>query len=101
MTHTKDMLADALDVVGLTEMAAKARDGFYHDFLSPLDLPEMQLVDDLAVASAKADIHTRPAVLALRQRVINGDFDASAEESEDWAKSEEGQDAFRRLMEKR
>jgi hypothetical protein len=36
----------------------------------------------------------------LRQRVINGDFDASSEESEAWAESEEGQDTFRRLINK-
>ena len=35
------------------------------------------------------------AILDLRDRVINGDFDASAEESEEWANSPEGQDAMR------
>lgn len=98
--HTKDMLADALQQVGLDEMSAKARTGFYHDFLSPLDLPEMALITALGAAvtahPAKAD-----AIMALRNRVIDGDFDASAEESEEWAKSEEGQETFGRLVDKR
>jgi hypothetical protein len=95
--HTKDLLADELMKLGLMDMSLQARGGYYHDFLSPLDTPEMQLVHDLAEASTRLP-DRRDAILALRQRVINGDFDASSEESDDWAKSEEGQDAFRRLM---
>lgn len=94
--HTKDILAAALREVGLDAMADQAATGYYHDFLSPLDLPEMQLMHDLAQAarsSANPD-----AILALRQRAINGDFDASNEESDEWAASEDGQDAFRSLL---
>jgi hypothetical protein len=87
MTHTKDILAAALTEAGLTEMAAKAATGYYHDFLSPLDLPTVTLADDLAKAGA----------WALRQRVINGDFDASREESEEWAASPEGQETMAEL----
>lgn len=96
--HTKDMLAAALRDVGLADMAERAATGFYHDYLSPLDTPEMQLVEDLA---HMATIHQRKAgeIMALRRRVINGDFDASTEESDAWAASPEGQAAFRRLME--
>jgi hypothetical protein len=47
---------------------------------------------------------TRPdkaeGIRALRQRVIDGEFDASAEEGDEWAASPEGQEAFRRLMPK-
>lgn len=100
--HTKDKLAAALREVGLSKMADKAATGYYHDFLSPLDLPEMQLMHDLALAAgdaAKADDATRSRdIIALRDRVMNGDFDASAEESDEWAKSPEGQDAMRRLI---
>jgi hypothetical protein len=45
--HTKDMLAEALREVGLDAMADKAATGYYHDYLSPLDLPEMVLVNQL------------------------------------------------------
>ncbi len=89
--HTKDKLAQALADAGLHEMAAKAREGWYHDFLSPLDLPEMQLDADLHAAGT-------PEALALRRRHHDGEFDASVEESDEWAKSAEGQETFRKLL---
>ncbi|WP_063685498.1 hypothetical protein [Bradyrhizobium stylosanthis] len=103
--HTKDKLAAVLRGVGLHEMADRAATGYYHDFLSPLDLPEMQLEKDLRVAAQVAqsfnDQKRAQAIEAVRKRHINGDFDASPEESDAWAQSEEGQDAFRRLIEPR
>lgn len=93
MTHTKDILAAALTEAGLTDMAAKAATGYYHDYLSPLALPTVALVEDLFKAGT-------PAAKALRERVINGDFDASEEEGEAWANSPEGQKAFDMLVKK-
>lgn len=103
MTHTKDLLADELMKLGLMDMSLKARGGYYHDFLSPLATPEIQLCADLvtaakAVAKASHDINNAKAIMDLRQRVINGDFDASREESDEWAASADGQDTFRRLI---
>jgi len=98
--HTKDILADALIAAGLPDMAAKARTGWYHDYLSPLDTPAVTLADDLAVA-AKYYPDNADAILKLRKRHINGDFDATTEESEEWAASEEGQDTMRSLLHKR
>lgn len=95
--HTKDMLAAALREAGLDAMADKAATGYYHDFLSPLDLPEIQLVNDLGFAATTTHRHRQDAIMALRKRVIDGEFDASTEESDDWAASEDGQDAFHRL----
>lgn len=86
--HTKDFLAQELELCGLTRMAEKARNGYYHDYLSPLDMPETQLLLDL-----RANNHT-PAVEALIQRHLNGEFDASFEESEEWANSPEGKAAM-------
>jgi len=97
--HTKDMLADELMKLGLMDMSLQARGGYYHDFLSPLAMPELQLIQDLALA-AKARPDRSEDILALRQRVTNGDFDASAEESDEWAASAEGQEAFGQLMRK-
>jgi hypothetical protein len=74
--HTKDQLAEALRAVGLSEMADKAATGYYHDYLSPLDLPEIQLVNDLAQAAEKA-APNNSAIIALRHRAMDGDFDAS------------------------
>jgi hypothetical protein len=57
-------------------------------------LPELQLAADLVQAGTKA-------ALALRVRVINGEYDAGVEESEEWANSEEGQEVFGKLVRKR
>ena len=93
--HTKDILADAMIEAGLPDaMVKRARDGYYHDFLSPLATPELVLAQELA------EIGT-PKALAVRERLINGDFDASTEESDEWADSPEGQDTFKRLTQRR
>lgn len=92
--HTKDKLADALEAAGLDAMAASARTGYYHDFLSPLDFPTMALVNDLLLA-IKGGLNG--AVRDLHARVVNGDFDATAEEAEEWADSPEGRKLFQRL----
>lgn len=89
--HSKDFLADELRKADLSEMANKAATGYYHDFLSPLDLPVMQLAADLVQAGT-------PAALALRQRAINGEFDATSEESDEWATSADGQATFDALV---
>lgn len=97
--HTKDQLATALRDIGLDAMADRAATGYYHDFLSPLALPEMALVTALGAAATR---YPDKAVMieALRKRVVNGDFDASTEESEAWAASEEGQETMRNLIQK-
>lgn len=88
--HTKDLLADELAKIGLTELSLKARTGYYDDFLSPLPTPLTQLVCDLEKANT-------PKALGLRDRVIDGEFDATQKEAEDWGKSAEGQEAFESL----
>lgn len=88
--HTKDILAGELDKIGLTEMAEKARTGYYHDFLSPLDFPCLQLAQDLQEVGT-------PEAMALRSRHMNGEFDATTEESEEWFNGPDGQAALREL----
>lgn len=89
--HTKDILAGELVKAGLKEMSEKAATGYYHDFLSPLATPCMQLAEDLAGAGT-------PTALALRARHLEGEFDATVEESRDWAKSADGKDTFGKLI---
>lgn len=81
--HTKDILAAELEKAGLPEIAAKAAEGYYHDYLSPLDMPCLVLAADLAKVGT-------PEALSLRARHMNGEFDASLEESEEWAASPDG-----------
>jgi hypothetical protein len=92
--HTKDNLAQELEKAGLPEMAKNARAGLYHDYLSPLDFPEMQLDLELQIAAEAGN----EAAAALRKRHHAGEFDASFEESEEWANSADGQAAMRMLM---
>lgn len=92
--HTKDTLAQALTEAGLHEMAAKAAAGWYHDFMSPLDVPATQLDDDLVAAMTAGNAAARQ----VRDRHHNGEFDASVEESDEWATSAEGQETLRRLL---
>lgn len=85
--HTTEKLAralEALDDPALRDMIKLARRGHYHDFLSPLALPETQLVADLRQAGHEA----------TAQRVIAGDFDASPAEHEAWAVGPDGRAAF-------
>lgn len=92
--HTKDRLAAELEKIGLPGMAESARAGQYDDFLSEVATPELLLLSDLAkVGTADA--------MALRVRVMNGEFDATKEESDAWAASPEGQAAFNQLIGKR
>ena len=103
--HTKDKLAAVLREIGLNEMAERAATGYYHDYLSPLALPEMELEKDLRAAAYMAmsfnNRQQAEAIEAVRRRHINGEFDASTEESEEWFKSADGQDAFRSLVKPR
>lgn len=93
MMHTKDFLAQELRKAGLTEMATKAETGYYHDYLSSLDFPSVQLDNELTAAVRAGNIEA----VNLRSRHHNGEFDASAEESEEWAASPDGQAAFKEL----
>ena len=96
--RTSELLAKELDTLGLTTMAKLARQDMFHDYLSPHATPTMSLVDMLMGAAAGCPDGKRMAQIRdLRNRVIDGDFDADGEESDDWAKSPEGQATFSAL----
>ncbi len=82
-------------------MIARAEAGYYHDYLSPLALPELALVEELrqmANHPSRAGLPSRDALLAIRRRVVDGEFDASKAESDAWARTPEGRAAFAALM---
>jgi hypothetical protein len=92
--RTKDILATELRKAGLNKLALRAEQGLYDDYLSPLDFPSIELDKDLkAAGTAEAE--------ALRQRHHNGEFDATKEESDEWASSDDGRAAFEALTGKR
>src|SRR5262245_35187615 len=94
MTHSKDLLAEALFKAGLDAMAEKAKIGWYHDFMSPLAAPALALDQDLVAAIRDGNLEAT----TLRGRHHNGEFDATEEEGKAWEQSPEGQAAFQALI---
>jgi hypothetical protein len=97
---TSQKLADTLRAAGFEALALRAEADEFHDFLSPHATPEMQLAQELAHVITDKSVSERERTAAdhIRTRLINGDFDASKEESDDWAESPEGQHAFKKLL---
>lgn len=90
--HTTEKLAVALEEERAPKsMIRRAREGHYHDFLSPLAMPIHELVNDAR----------RYNLTRIAKRAMNGDFDATKEEPDEWARSEEGRQTIRDLMEGR
>ena len=75
---TRERLALDLEAAGLESMAALARQGYYDDYESTLDTPQVQLRTDLIE-------HGRPDLAKL---VLQGKWDATKEEGEDWYRNE-------------
>jgi hypothetical protein len=97
-THSKDVLAAALRGAGLDAMADKAASGYYHDFLSPLDMPCQQLAYDLDGFTKSATWPRAAEATALLARHLAGEFDATKAESDAWAASPEGRQTFAMLI---
>jgi len=69
------MLSKALQAANAPhEMIVAAEQGYYSDYESPLDTPCIQLVNDLRGLGLEA----------LARRAMNGEFDATKEESDAW-----------------
>jgi hypothetical protein len=78
---TTERLARALEVANdsrLAQMIERARDGYYDDYKSKLATPITQLIHDLRSLGLEA----------LARRAMDGEFDATLEESGEWFESE-------------
>lgn len=93
-THSAMHLSRALRAAGLNDMASRAAAGHYHDYLSPLDLPDLQLLMELEAAIAAGN--TGAIELAIMHK--NGAFDATREESDEWAASPDGEAAYAQMF---
>ena len=91
MRQSTHKLHAALRKAGLDELAERAKAEEFHDYFSPHAAPLMKLHEELQAVGT-------PAAQALMARVVNGDFDATSEESDEWAASPEGQEAFASLV---
>lgn len=86
---TTERLARALEAVDApAEMITRARAGYYDDYKSPLAMPETQLLADARAAGLET----------IAQGVLNGEWDATKEESDAWAASPDGQATFAELL---
>lgn len=94
MRSSDAKLSAALREAGLTELAARAHAGEFNEFFGEYAAPELLLADLLHKVGT-------PAALAVRARLINGEFDAGVDESKEWGASAEGQDAMRRLVDRK
>jgi hypothetical protein len=85
---TTEKLAQALEAAGAPAiMIQRAREGYYDDYKSSIPFPEMQLHNDANLAGLEG----------IKAAVEAGEFDATKEESDEWARSEEGQAAIAEL----
>jgi hypothetical protein len=67
-------LSAELQKVDMPEAAQDALDGLYSDFDSPLVAPKVTLCETLWTAADRAT-RQGEAILALRRRVMEGEFD--------------------------
>ena len=81
-------------------MIERADRGYYHDYLSPLALPELALVSELRDLARDRSMPMRSRLMAekLANAVIRGEHDASPEEADEWARSPDGKSAMAELM---
>lgn len=98
---TSQFLADALRSAGFEDLAKRAEADEFHDFLSSDALCSITLDNELLkiICDQRVPPGQRFAATMLRERHHDGEFDASVEESDEWAESVEGRDAYRRLAE--
>ena len=77
--RTKEKLARALmEANAPAQMVERARAGFYDDYESPSATPIANLVRDLQMVGLGD----------LAKRAVNGEFDSTREEAEEWFKRE-------------
>jgi hypothetical protein len=95
-------LADALRAAGVEELAKRAELDEFHDFLSPHDLPSITLnIELVAILKSEIPQEMALAITNIRAQHLDGEFDATTEESDAWANSPEGQATFAKLLEGR
>lgn len=85
--RTKEKLTKALiEANAPTVMIEKAERGRYDDFESTSETPIRDLVEDCRCCSRNH------ALQLVAERAIKGEFDATKEESEEWARRMETED---------
>ena len=96
---TSAKLATALRAYEFEALAKRAEADEFHDYLSPHAMPIATLELELRkiILNRLASPGEKAGAAKLRERLMYGDFDASDEEADEWAKSREGQETMRQL----
>jgi hypothetical protein len=102
--HSTKKLAKRLEVVrrqiavcersDIDAMILRVREGYYHDYMSPVVMPDVQLVCDLRELAKTTPQSARGMILNIVSEAIDGKFDATLKEGEEWMLSPEGQAAL-------
>jgi len=96
---TSQKLADTLRAAGLETLAGRAEADEFHDYLSEHAGPSLVLDQELmTIIYGKFSKQHKEAARNIRNRHHQGEFDASSEESDEWAASPEGQATFTGLL---
>lgn len=99
MRESDRILAEDLREVGLHSMAARAEAGEWNDFFGLHTFPQMELISELVRPSTHGGGFWTPAVRqSLIDRVIQGKYDATPGEADEWAAGPEGQGTFGKLI---
>ena len=88
---TTEKLAMALEKLNdpaLEPLIKRAREGYYDDYKTTIPTPLVQLAQDITVCGHSEFV----------ERIKDGEFDATKEESDAWVKSPDGQAALRSLV---
>lgn len=87
---TSQRLADALRAAGFEGFAERAEADEFHDFLADHPLPQMVLAEELGgiIKNKNIEERVRAAAVAFYSRLLDGEFDASEEEGDEWAAGE-------------
>jgi hypothetical protein len=87
------ILAADLRAAGLDELASLAELSEWNDYFGESAMPQMELI-----AAINAQDHVSPAVRKeLVENVMDGKYDGTKAESDEWARSPEGRATFDQL----
>lgn len=99
MRPSDQILVEALTELGFTDLAKRAAGGEWNDYFGTHAMPQHHLVATLR--SRFDDFPSKIAdIEAVVGRVVQGDFDATKTEADEWAASPEGQATFAELLRK-
>lgn len=90
-----DLLGADLDLIGLHDLASRARAGEFNDYFGEHTMPQHMLVS-LVRTDSRGSYDQRQWLVG---NVIDGKYDGTQEEADEWVRSDEGREAFGALFE--